>query len=123
MGHSMGGHGALISYLKNPGKYSSVSAFSPICNPTQSPWGQKAFEGYLGSVEAGKEYDATELISKYEGPKYQAILIDQVILIFMNLILCYILLGLLIFFSLYLHTEPKFIFCHINIFGTNNNSD
>ena len=123
MGHSMGGHGALISYLKNPGKYSSVSAFSPICNPTQSPWGQKAFEGYLGSVEAGKEYDATELISKYEGPKYQAILIDQVILIFMNLILCYILLGLLIFFSLYLHTEPKFIFCHINILGTNNISD
>ena len=95
MGHSMGGHGALISYLKNPGKYSSVSAFSPICNPTQSPWGQKAFEGYLGSVEAGKEYDATELISKYEGPKYPGILIDQVILIFMNLIHCYILLGFL----------------------------
>ena len=82
MGHSMGGHGALISFLKNPGKYTSVSAFSPICNPTQSTWGQKAFEGYLGSVEAGKEYDATELISKYEGPK-SPILIDQVSLIFL----------------------------------------
>ena len=49
-GHSMGGHGALISYLKNPGKYTSVSAFSPICNPTQCPWGQKAFKGYLGKM-------------------------------------------------------------------------
>ena len=45
MGHSMGGHGALISYLKNPGIYTSVSAFSPICNPTQCPWGEKAFNG------------------------------------------------------------------------------
>lgn len=44
----MGGHGALISYLKNPGQYQSVSAFSPICNPTQGAWGQKAFAGYLG---------------------------------------------------------------------------
>ena len=76
-GHSMGGHGALVSFLKNPGAYQSVSAFSPICNPTQCPWGEKAFNGYLGSVEAGKEYDATELISKYTGPKSE-ILIDQV---------------------------------------------
>jgi len=75
-GHSMGGHGALVSFLKNPGAYQSVSAFSPICNPTQCPWGEKAFNGYLGSVEAGKEYDATELISKYTGPKSE-ILIDQ----------------------------------------------
>lgn len=75
-GHSMGGHGALISHLKNPGAYTSVSAFSPICNPTAVPWGEKAFTGYLGSVEAGKDYDATELIKKYDGPQVP-ILIDQ----------------------------------------------
>ena len=44
----MGGHGALACALKNPGKYASVSAFSPICNPIACPWGQKAFSGYLG---------------------------------------------------------------------------
>jgi len=46
---SMGGHGALICHLKNPGMYQCVSALAPICNPTQCPWGHKAFEGYLGS--------------------------------------------------------------------------
>merc|ERR1712013_648790 len=75
-GHSMGGHGALICHLKNPGMFSSVSAFSPICNPTVVPWGEKAFTGYLGSVEAGKAYDATELVSNYDGPKVP-LLIDQ----------------------------------------------
>jgi len=45
----MGGHGALISHLKNPGMYKSVSAMAPICNPSQCPWGLKAFEGYLGA--------------------------------------------------------------------------
>jgi len=75
-GHSMGGHGAMIAHLKNPGKYTSCSAFAPICNPTQVPWGEKAFKGYLGSVEAGAEYDATELVKKYSGPK-PTILIDQ----------------------------------------------
>jgi len=75
-GHSMGGHGALICHLKNPGMYKSVSAFAPICNPTQVPWGEKAFTGYLGSVEAGKDYDATELVKKYSGPN-PVILIDQ----------------------------------------------
>lgn len=74
-GHSMGGHGALTIHLKNPGVYKSVSAFSPICNPTQCPWGHKAFEGYLGSVEAGKAYDATVLMESYDGPKVP-ILID-----------------------------------------------
>lgn len=44
----MGGHGALICALKNPGKYLSVSAFAPICNPVNCPWGEKAFSGYLG---------------------------------------------------------------------------
>ena len=46
-GHSMGGHGALICALKNPGMYKSVSAFSPICNPMNCPWGQKAFTGEI----------------------------------------------------------------------------
>jgi len=63
MGHSMGGHGALTIALKDPGTYSSVSAFSPICNPTQCPWGQKAFSRYLGSDKAKwNDYDATELV-------------------------------------------------------------
>ena len=50
----IGGHGALVCALRNPGKYLSVSAFAPISNPIQSPWGIKAFTNYLGSVEAGK---------------------------------------------------------------------
>lgn len=44
----MGGHGALVLALKNPAAFKSVSAFAPICNPTQVPWGHKAFAGYLG---------------------------------------------------------------------------
>ena len=77
MGHSMGGHGALISHLKNPGKYTSVSAFAPISNPTKCAWGEKAFTGYLGSVEEGKAYDATELIKDYPKEHQAPILIDQ----------------------------------------------
>jgi len=76
MGHSMGGHGALICALKNPGKYKSVSAFAPICHPTGCPWGEKAFTGYLGSVEAGQEYDASLLAKTYDGPMLN-ILSDQ----------------------------------------------
>uniref|UniRef100_A0A8C4WPF6 S-formylglutathione hydrolase n=1 Tax=Eptatretus burgeri TaxID=7764 RepID=A0A8C4WPF6_EPTBU len=49
MGHSMGGHGALVCCLRNPGLYKSVSAFAPICNPVQCPWGHKAFQNYLGA--------------------------------------------------------------------------
>jgi len=75
-GHSMGGHGAMVAHLKNPGMFTSVSAFSPIVNPSAVPWGEKAFTGYLGSVEAGKAYDATELVKSYSGPK-PTILIDQ----------------------------------------------
>ena len=77
-GHSMGGHGALICALKNPGKYRSVSAFSPICNPIECPWGQKAFSGYLGedNKEWWKRYDATELVSSYKGPPIH-VLVDQ----------------------------------------------
>ena len=48
MGHSMGGHGALVCALRNSGLYRSVSAFAPICHPHACPWGQKAFSGYLG---------------------------------------------------------------------------
>lgn len=77
LGHSMGGHGALICSLKNPGLYKSVSAFAPICNPTQCPWGKKAFGGYLGADEATwKEYDATELVKTYNGPPLM-LFVDQ----------------------------------------------
>lgn len=77
-GHSMGGHGALICALKNPGMYKSVSAFAPICNPINCPWGQKAFSGYLGSDrEAWKKWDATELVMRYLGPPMSYIFIDQ----------------------------------------------
>jgi len=63
-GHSMGGHGALILYLKSKGLFRSASAFSPISNPTKCKWGEKAFNGYLkGGVEEAKgNYDATDLI-------------------------------------------------------------
>ncbi len=62
-GHSMGGHGALIMALKNPGKYVSVSAFAPIVNPTQVPWGQKAFTPYLGEDAAKwQEWDSCALM-------------------------------------------------------------
>jgi S-formylglutathione hydrolase len=49
MGHSMGGHGAMTIALKNPGAYKSLSAFAPICNPCNVPWGVKAFTGYFGA--------------------------------------------------------------------------
>jgi S-formylglutathione hydrolase len=63
MGHSMGGHGALTIALKNPDKFQSVSAFAPICAPSQVPWGVKAFTGYLGADRAAwSDYDATELV-------------------------------------------------------------
>lgn len=76
-GHSMGGHGALTIALKNPGRFKSVSAFSPVSNPIECAWGQKAFAGYLGAndKEAWKAYDATELVKLYNGPRLD-ILID-----------------------------------------------
>lgn len=62
-GHSMGGHGALVMALREPEKFQSVSAFSPIVNPVLSPWGEKAFTGYLGDDRSSwASYDATELI-------------------------------------------------------------
>lgn len=76
-GHSMGGHGALTLALKNPKQYRSVSAFAPICAPTQCPWGQKAFSGYLGhDQEKWKDYDACHLIVERGWP-HKKILIDQ----------------------------------------------
>ena len=67
-GHSMGGHGALTLFLKNPGMYKSVSAFAPIANPSKCPWGEKAFKGYLGDdKEEWKKHDATELLSNWKG--------------------------------------------------------
>jgi len=63
MGHSMGGHGALTLAFKRPEWWKSVSAFSPICHPTNCPWGIKAFTGYFaGGVEEGKGHDATCLV-------------------------------------------------------------
>lgn len=75
-GHSMGGHGALVLALRDPDAYRSVSALAPIVAPTQVPWGQKAFAGYLGDDrDAWKRYDATELVRHRQHPS--SILIDQ----------------------------------------------
>jgi S-formylglutathione hydrolase len=68
MGHSMGGHGALTLFLKNPGMYKSVSAFAPIANPSRCPWGEKAFGGYLGEDKGQwREWDASELVVGWKG--------------------------------------------------------
>lgn len=62
-GHSMGGHGALQIAIKNPNRYAAVSAFAPIVNPSQTPWGQTAFQAYLGEdTKAWAQYDSTELL-------------------------------------------------------------
>jgi len=75
-GHSMGGHGALVCALRNPGRYRSVSAFAPICAPSRCPWGQLAFSTYLGDDrETWLAYDATALIAS--APERLPILIDQ----------------------------------------------
>ncbi len=75
-GHSMGGHGALVIALKNPCRYRSVSAFSPISAPSRVPWGQKAFTAYLGeNHEAWKAWDTTELL--HNATERLPILCDQ----------------------------------------------
>ena len=76
-GHSMGGHGALTIGLKQPAVWRSVSAFSPICNPTKVPWGTKAFGGYLGSVDAGAAHDASELVREHGPFAFGDILVSQ----------------------------------------------
>lgn len=75
-GHSMGGHGALVCALRNPGQYRSVSAFAPVAAPSRCPWGHKAFAGYLGADRAAwAEYDASELVARAAFPA--KILVDQ----------------------------------------------
>lgn len=75
-GHSMGGHGALTIGLRNPDRFRSVSAFSPIVAPTQVPWGEKALSNYLGADRATwQPYDAVALIDG--GARLPALLVDQ----------------------------------------------
>lgn len=76
-GHSMGGHGALTLALKHPEKFKSVSAFAPICAPSQCPWGEKAFSNYLGSDQAEwLKHDASVLVQTKRA-HFADILIDQ----------------------------------------------
>ena len=75
-GHSMGGHGALTIGLRNPERFRSVSAFAPICAPSQAPWGEKALGRYLGDDRAAwREYDAVALIE--DGARVPELLVDQ----------------------------------------------
>ncbi len=75
-GHSMGGHGALVIGLRQPGRWRSISALSPICAPSQCPWGHKALSKYLGEDRAAwAHYDATELVK--QGTHPAPIRIDQ----------------------------------------------
>jgi S-formylglutathione hydrolase len=75
-GHSMGGHGALVIGLSNTGMFNSISAFSPITNPIECPWGQNAFLAYLGNDKSiWKQYDTCELIKQAKSS--QPILVDQ----------------------------------------------
>ncbi|PID63130.1 MAG: S-formylglutathione hydrolase [Gammaproteobacteria bacterium] len=74
-GHSMGGHGALTLHLKHPDRYRSCSAFSPVVNPMEVPWGRKAFTNYLGeNRDAWASHDATMLVGK--GASKATLLID-----------------------------------------------
>ena len=75
-GHSMGGHGALVLGLRHPERYTSLSAFSPIANPVNCPWGQKAFSAYLGEDrDAWRQYDASELLAARSS--HLPVLVDQ----------------------------------------------
>jgi len=75
-GHSMGGHGALTISLRNPGRFRSTSAFSPIVTPMNCPWGHKALGGYIGEDRsAWREYDAVALIE--DGARLPELLVDQ----------------------------------------------
>jgi S-formylglutathione hydrolase len=78
-GHSMGGHGALTISLRNSDRYTSASAFSPICHPTECPWGQKAFSAYLGTETASwQQYDASVLMGQVFASEQQLpTLVDQ----------------------------------------------
>lgn len=75
-GHSMGGHGALVLALRQPERYASVSAFAPIANPSNCPWGEKAFKGYLGEDRSQwLQYDSCALIAA--GSSTQELFVDQ----------------------------------------------
>lgn len=75
-GHSMGGHGALVSALRHPGRWHSLSVLAPIAHPTTVPWGQQAFVRYLGpDPSRWKAYDACELLRQQTYPGH--ILVDQ----------------------------------------------
>ena len=75
-GHSMGGHGALTIALKNPQRYKSVSAFSPICSPVNCPWGEKVFSHYLGDNKSEwLQHDTVELLK--QSPSKIPVLVDQ----------------------------------------------
>jgi S-formylglutathione hydrolase len=77
-GHSMGGHGALTLALKNPQRFTSVSAFSPISNPSRCPWGIKAFSAYLGNDrEQWLAYDSSELMRNSPASAHLPALVDQ----------------------------------------------
>ena len=66
----MGGHGALTIALRNPSRFRSVSAFAPICAPSQVPWGEKAFRGYLGENRSiWARYDACMLLAEAPSPR------------------------------------------------------
>ncbi len=76
MGHSMGGHGALTTALRNPTRFKAASAFAPIVSPLNCPWGEKALTGYLGAdLATWREYDACALIE--DGARVPDILVDQ----------------------------------------------
>lgn len=76
LGHSMGGHGALVAALRNAGAYRSVSAFAPIVAPMDCPWGEKAFAAYLGPERRSwRHYDACALIA--DGHRVPTLLVDQ----------------------------------------------
>jgi S-formylglutathione hydrolase len=75
-GHSMGGHGALVTALRNPARWHSVSAFAPISNPVAVPWGKKAFGNYLGAdATQWQDWDASVLMRRRAYPHH--ILVDQ----------------------------------------------
>ena len=82
-GHSMGGHGALVTSMRNPGRYSSVSAMAPIANPSRCPWGEKALGYLIGQDrQAWCDWDASALLERGQGPigpngKPLPLLVDQ----------------------------------------------
>ena len=67
MGHSMGGHGALTIGMGIPGRFKSISALSPICNPTGADWGRKQLAAYLGNDEQSWVGHDSSILMSNEG--------------------------------------------------------